>query len=1070
MDLIKQQITEWLKGILIGNNGLIQPDDDLTRAEMATIIVRAFGASGQASLAGYTDVSSSAWYYADMAKAVYMKVFKGNNGRLNPDAFITRQETFVALAHALHLKDGTVSDLAAYTDGDTVADWAVGATAAMVKSGYVQGANENIAPKAKITRKDFAVLMDDLIKNYIKTAGTVTKITDGSVMINVPDVTLKNVTIKGNLIIGDGVGDGSVTLDNVKVEGTTIVRGGGVNSFVVKGSSTLGSIIIAKVNGNIRVYIDGAANVNVVEINDGKDDVLVEGTLAKLKIAASGVPVYIQNATVKDVILTSENEAITVAESATVTNITTQAANTKLTVAGLVNTVNTTAAATGAAISVFKGATVNTVNAAGTGAEITGDGTVTNTYVSADDATVNTVGTKLTVSSGVTGTTAGGKGIPAGTTTTTTGIATATTGGSGGGNSTISVTGITVKSKNDVARVVAGGTLQMCASVFPDNATNKTVTWSVDNTDLAEIDASGILTAKAAGTVTVTAAAVSGVEGTATVYIGEPVAVEAAVLHDQAGQINDNDLIKNYTASAVQYPDLNFTNVTVTGSELQYHQNSENTDGFWIGFAVKAPTGAAKYKYAFAATKEGASTLGELTDTETIDAENTNGITFYANLADSSPKRWCKVQWYDAQDKAIGDPANYYLDISGVTLAVKTNVILTSSTTLNNQLFVENGGSLAVDPDAENGEAALTVAAASGANLVVENGGTVDAAKIVYAPSISANGIYIIINKGGIYKNGDTVIFGADSTSVFQITTDNGYVFIKNSGMYLKSDAVLNHPYTVNYSTLTICNDQALIIPEGVTLAVNGTLINKGTITNNGIIENNGLITSTGTITNNGTIKNNFTLIIMEQDGQRGVYNGTGSISSSKDYAGENYLIFSPNTTIPSDQGFKTGSIYTWYWSAETNSGKWIPTVETLFLWAKAYSYSDSYVYAGTFELNNANIVYSAPPSALIKQGGEADTRVKMDLSHLFGALYRMDDGASVTKITYNGKEYTWNSDGESSGSNWESHGTELVSALVNDITTAYQTNPSDLGTLDLKINDMDVTLTCTITAVNAGV
>ena len=66
-------------------------------------------------------------------------------------------------------------------------------------------------------RNDFAVLMDNIVKNYIKTAGTVTTLAPGSVMISVPDVTLKNVTVKGDLIIGDGVGNGDITLDGVKV-------------------------------------------------------------------------------------------------------------------------------------------------------------------------------------------------------------------------------------------------------------------------------------------------------------------------------------------------------------------------------------------------------------------------------------------------------------------------------------------------------------------------------------------------------------------------------------------------------------------------------------------------------------------------------------------------------------------------------------------------------------------------------------------------------------------------------------------------------------------------------------
>lgn len=49
------------------------------------------------------------------------------------------------------------------------------------------------------------------------------------------------------------------------------------------------------------------------------------------------------------------------------------------------------------------------------------------------------------------------------------------------------------------------GTLQMLALVSPDTATLKTVYWQVSNTNIATIDQKGLLTAKANGTVTVTA-------------------------------------------------------------------------------------------------------------------------------------------------------------------------------------------------------------------------------------------------------------------------------------------------------------------------------------------------------------------------------------------------------------------------------------------------------------------------------------------------------------------------------------------------------------------------------------
>ncbi len=408
-------------GLLTGDNDKIMPNDNLTRAQMAAVIGRAFGATKQASLAEFTDVPASAWYFAYMGKAVQMKAFNGSAGKLNPEGYITRQEAFAVLARALKLADGTAADIATFADAKSISSWAVGTTAAMLKSGFIHGTDGKVNPTANITRKDFAVMMDNIIKNYISKAGTYSEVGTGSVMINVPDVTLKNVTIKGNLIIGDGVGEGNVTLDNVKVEGATIVRGGGVNSFIVKGGSALGTIVISKVDGNVRISVEGDAKVEIVEIKDGKDDVFVEGKIAKLEVSSYAVPVVVQNAKIGEINITSPLANVTIAKTATVKTVTTDAPATTLLVEGTVSTVNTGEHATGAKVEVAKGAAVGTVNAAAYETEIKGEGRVENANVTANNVKVDTAGTQTKVNSGVTGTTQSGKGVGAGTTTKTAG-------------------------------------------------------------------------------------------------------------------------------------------------------------------------------------------------------------------------------------------------------------------------------------------------------------------------------------------------------------------------------------------------------------------------------------------------------------------------------------------------------------------------------------------------------------------------------------------------------------------------------------------------------------------------
>lgn len=76
----------------------------------------------------------------------------------------------------------------------------------------------------------------------------------------------------------------------------------------------------------------------------------------------------------------------------------------------------------------------------------------------------------------------------------------------------VSVAAISVNGDNGASTITTkDGTLQMIARVSPDNATEKSVTWSVTNgTGSATINASGLLSAKTNGTVTVKAAAKDG--------------------------------------------------------------------------------------------------------------------------------------------------------------------------------------------------------------------------------------------------------------------------------------------------------------------------------------------------------------------------------------------------------------------------------------------------------------------------------------------------------------------------------------------------------------------------------
>ena len=88
---------------------------------------------------------------------------------------------------------------------------------------------------------------------------------------------------------------------------------------------------------------------------------------------------------------------------------------------------------------------------------------------------------------------------------------------------TVKVTGITLN--KTTASVVKGKTVALTATVTPDTATDKTIKWTTSNKNVATVSTDGVVTAKAAGTATITATAAddSGVKATCKITVTNPV-------------------------------------------------------------------------------------------------------------------------------------------------------------------------------------------------------------------------------------------------------------------------------------------------------------------------------------------------------------------------------------------------------------------------------------------------------------------------------------------------------------------------------------------------------------------
>ena len=256
-------------GLLYGKSAtVIDPNGAMTRAEMAAIINRSFGCYKTADISQYKDVSKSAWYYKDVALAVQMGTYNGrSSSAMAPDAPISRQEAMTVVARALELDYDAYAktDLSQFADRDKISAWALPYVRAMVGADYIHGRGKVLAPQDDITRAEFAQIFANIIGTYITAKGSYDKDVKGSVLIRTDEVTLQNMTVDGDLIIGCGSADGKITLDNVTIKGRLLVWGGGTKAVYCNNGTQMPEVVVARVDDAVKVIYDRDSTLAVID-------------------------------------------------------------------------------------------------------------------------------------------------------------------------------------------------------------------------------------------------------------------------------------------------------------------------------------------------------------------------------------------------------------------------------------------------------------------------------------------------------------------------------------------------------------------------------------------------------------------------------------------------------------------------------------------------------------------------------------------------------------------------------------------------------------------------------------
>ncbi|WP_219644547.1 Ig-like domain-containing protein [Cohnella sp. CFH 77786] len=155
-------------------DGRFGPDQHITRAEFAAMIIRALGLKTVNGSIPFTDIAASDWY-RDAIQTAYAYGFIGGfpDGTFRPLDAISREQAMAMLVKAMEITGlqaklqagGEARLLESYADVGELSEWARPSMSAGLQAGIVSGRTATLlAPKGMITRAEAAVIVRRMLQ------------------------------------------------------------------------------------------------------------------------------------------------------------------------------------------------------------------------------------------------------------------------------------------------------------------------------------------------------------------------------------------------------------------------------------------------------------------------------------------------------------------------------------------------------------------------------------------------------------------------------------------------------------------------------------------------------------------------------------------------------------------------------------------------------------------------------------------------------------------------------------------------------------------------------------------
>lgn len=158
----------YYRGVVNGKeNGVFDPESHVTRAEFVKMIVNALDITADTGSVAFDDVAQGDWFYDAVRTAAACGIVNGTGSGFSPNANITREDMAVIIVRAAQYAGTPLTDGAgaAFTDAAAISDYAAEAVGKMQANGIVNGMEDgSFQPQQNATRAQACKMLYELLK------------------------------------------------------------------------------------------------------------------------------------------------------------------------------------------------------------------------------------------------------------------------------------------------------------------------------------------------------------------------------------------------------------------------------------------------------------------------------------------------------------------------------------------------------------------------------------------------------------------------------------------------------------------------------------------------------------------------------------------------------------------------------------------------------------------------------------------------------------------------------------------------------------------------------------------